>query len=464
MGKTYGKSIFIFHRSLRLNDNIGLIKALQDSVHVIPIFIFTPEQITNNKFKSNNAIQFMIDSLKDLDVCLNVYKSRMYFFYGKVDDILNKILNKDDDIEAIFVNKDYTKYAINRENIINKICDEHNIDFHTYEDYLLHPMNFVKNSSDSFYQKFTPFYNNCINNNFIVNNPIKNNYKNYIGSKYNIKGELSNIDIILKDRNQNMIFVGSREEGLNKIKNIKNQKLYPKTRNLLNLKTTLLSPYIKFGLVSIREVYHRIKKEFGIKHDLIKQLYWREFYYNLSFNRLDVFDGMPVKENYTKIKWDSNEKLLKKWENGKTGYPIVDAGMRELNTTGYMHNRARLITSNFLVKLGLIDWRLGEKYFAKQLVDYDPSVNNGNWQWTAGSGADSQEYFRIFNPWTQSLKFDKNCEYIKKWIPELKNVENKDIHNWNNEFKKYPDIKYPKPIIDYAKSKKRVLSAYKKIF
>ena len=145
-----------------------------------------------------------------------------------------------------------------------------------------------------------------------------------------------------------------------------------------------------------------------------------------------------MKPKYDKIKWSTNNNIFKKWCEGKTGYPIVDAGMREMNETGYMHNRSRLITSNFLVKLGLISWEKGEKYFAQKLTDYDPSVNNGNWQWTSGSGADSQPYFRIMNPWTQSEKFDKNAEYIKKWVPELKNVEPKHIHNWekfNNQYK-----------------------------
>ena len=170
-----------------------------------------------------------------------------------------------------------------------------------------------------------------------------------------------------------------------------------------------------------------------------------------------------MKEKYNNLKWDNNANYFNKWKKGKTGYPIVDAGMREMNETGYMHNRARLITSNFLIKLLLIDWRKGEQYYATQLVDYDPSVNNGNWQWGAGSGADSQPYFRIFNPWLQSKKFDKDCEYIKKWLPELKDVNDKDIHNWEIKHKDY-SINYPKPIIDYKIQKEKSIAMYKKLF
>jgi deoxyribodipyrimidine photo-lyase len=243
---------------------------------------------------------------------------------------------------------------------------------------------------------------------------------------------------------------------------IKDQKNYGEDRNNLFQSTTKLSPYIKFGLISIREVYHKIKSLFGKSHDLIKQLYWREFYYNISHNRPDLFKGKSFKLQYDKIKWINNQKSFKLWKNGMTGYPIVDAGMRELNNTGYMHNRARLITSNFLVKHLFIDWRFGEIYFASKLIDYDPSVNNGNWQFTSSSGADSQPYFRMMNPWLQGQRHDPECEYIKKWIPELKDIPNEHIHNWQDYYQQYKKIKYPKPckMYDFKTLKKESKSIY----
>jgi deoxyribodipyrimidine photo-lyase len=222
--------------------------------------------------------------------------------------------------------------------------------------------------------------------------------------------------------------------------------------------------------VSVREVYHRIKSLYGIHHDLIRQLYWREFYYGLSYNRQDMLsDATSFRESYDKITWgksSNSKKLLEKWKNGTTGYPIVDAGMRELNLTGYMHNRARLITSNFLVKHLFIDWREGEKYFASKLIDYDPSVNNGNWQFTSGSGADSQPFFRMMNPWTQGERHDPKCAYIKAWIPELETVADDDIHNWQSAYKNYKDINYPAPckIYDFNKLKKESKKVYSKAF
>jgi deoxyribodipyrimidine photo-lyase len=160
-----------------------------------------------------------------------------------------------------------------------------------------------------------------------------------------------------------------------------------------------------------------------------------------------------MKQKYNKIRWHSNSRWFKAWCNGETGFPVVDAGMRELNTTGYMHNRARLIVASFLTKTLLIDWKEGEEYFASKLTDYDPASNNGNWQWVASTGADSQPYFRIFNPWEQAKEWDPDCEYIKKWVPELKDVPVKDILNWDTTFNEFKDIKYPKPIVDYKKQK-----------
>ena len=255
---------------------------------------------------------------------------------------------------------------------------------------------------------------------------------------------------------------GGRKEALKILKNINSFSNYEKTRDVLSKNTTHLSAYLKFGCISIREVYHVVKNKFGINDDIIKQLLWRDFYYHVG-NEYTIW-GKSMKEKYNKIKWLYNKKHFNKWKNAMTGFPIVDAAMRQLNETGFMHNRGRLIVASFLIKNLQIDWLWGEKYFATQLIDYDPLVNNGNWQWVAGTGTDSQPYFRIFNPWSQSEKHDKDCIYIKKWIPELKNVDNKDIHKWYKTYKNYPNIKYPTPIIDYKKSREKTIDMYQKIF
>lgn len=470
---SYNKSIFIFHRALRLNDNVGLIEALKKSEQVIPIFIFTPEQITTqNKFRSLNAIAFMIQGLKDLSEYLKNLRSKLYIFYGKQHDVLEHILKNDTDIDAVFVNKDYTPYATDRELKLRKVTESLGRQFESHEDYLLHPINTITNKSGSYYSVFGPFYDTAIKLEVQVPRTLK--HTNFVNSRYVIKNETTFQHIEKEYLGTEDIpdlyeFIPSREEALKRVRFLRYHKDYKNHRDDLFLETTKLSPYIKFGLVSIREVYERIRKLYGKSHDLIRQLYWREFYYGLSYNRPDMLkDSTSFRESYDKITWywsDADKKLFQKWKRGETGYPVVDAGMRELMYTGYMHNRTRLITSNFLVKHLFIDWREGERYYASKLIDYDPNINNGNWQFTSGSGADSQPFFRMMNPWTQSEAHDLHCGYIKTWIPELEDVPDEDVHDWQNKYDQYV-TKYPRPCKEYIfdKLKKESKKVYSKAF
>ena len=240
------------------------------------------------------------------------------------------------------------------------------------------------------------------------------------------------------------------------------QRDYESTRDFFTTKTTHLSAYIKFGCVSIREVYHAFKKKFGLNHGLIRELIWREFFAHVLYCYPEVV-GKSYQTKFRSLNWSQNKTNIEKWKTGMTGYPLVDACMREMNTTGYMHNRGRMTTASFLIKTLLIDWRVGEQYFAQQLTDYDIASNNGNWQGISGTGVDMKPYFRDMNPWIQSYKFDINAEYIKKWVPELEKVDASDIHNWNETYNntKYKDVNYPKPIVDYSKQKEKMLEMYK---
>ena len=196
--------------------------------------------------------------------------------------------------------------------------------------------------------------------------------------------------------------------------------------------------------------------------DFFDELYWHDFYAQAIYHFPKVLEGKSMDERFDKIKWSGSYAMFEKWCAGETGFPVVDAAMKQINTTGFMHNRARMIVASFLVKTLLCDWRWGEKYFAQKLVDYDPSSNVGGWLWTAGGGFDSQPYFRIFNPWTQSEKFDSNAEYIKYWLPQLKDVPPKDLHTWNLSYTKYHDIDYPSPCVDYSVNRIKALELYKK--
>jgi len=442
------KTIHIFTRDLRIIDNTSL-NAIS-KYEVIPIFIFTPEQVTNkSKFKSNNAIQFMVESLIDLNEELN---NKLNLFYGEISKIISSILKDNNDISGISITKDYTDYAINREKIIWDLCKKNNLNFVLTEDYCINdPSDFKA------YKKFTPYKKIAIEEDVRKPKTMKLSNIRKIQGNYSFS-DAKKLYIENKDLNLH----GGRVNGLIQISKLSLHKSYNKNRNKLSINTTELSAFIKFGCISIREVYYEIKKKLGSNTDLISQLIWRDFYFQIGFNFPDVLKGIPLKQHYSNIKWENNKKLLTAWKRGETGFPIVDAGMRQLNKTGFMHNRARLITASFLVKTLLVDWRIGERYFATKLYDYDPLVNNGNWQWISGSGADSQPYFRIFNPWLQSKTHDYDCKYIKKWIPELNIVDSKHIHKWYEYYKMY-DI-YIKPIVNFELQKKKVIIAYKKIY
>lgn len=456
----YENSLFIFRRDLRYIDNIGLINACKNSINVYTIFIFTPEQVKKNNYKSDRSVLFMIESLQNLKKNI----PNLHLFYGTNEDVLKNIF-KNININCIFYNKDYTPYSKYRDNIIINISKKYNINVIETQDYYLYEPGSILNNTNQIYKKFTPYYNKAIHIN--VDTPskykcinIKNMNMKKIKDDYSISLKYAE-NLFINKSIKNNIFNGGRDEALKKLNKIKNLSHYDKNRNFLSYNTTNLSPYVKFGNISIREFYHKIKKLFGLKHDLIRQLIWREFYINI-LNSYPYVLEKSFKQKYNKMKWNNNIKLIDAWKQGNTGFPIVDASMRNLNNTGYISNRSRLIVSNFLVKILFVDWKIGEKYFATKLIDYDPASNNGNWQWVAGTGTDSQPYFRILNPWTQSKKYDEDTSYIKKWIPELKNVPPQDIHNWYKTYINY-NYSYTNPIVDYEKQRDYVLNKYIKL-
>ena len=463
----YERGIFIFRRDLRIKDNIGLWEATRSCKTLFPIFIFTPEQVSiDNQYRSQNAIQFMIESLDDLDEALRGEKSGLNTLYGDNIQVLTNMI-KSLKIDCVFFNRDYTPYSLKRDRGITELCEKLGVACETFADYyLFEPGKFGKEgmSDPDIYKKFTPFYNKAMEN-----------LKHIQTSKNDVKkGVLTNEKIndkhiLLKDAyfrfasgNPDIGYVGGRTNGLVVLSAaLRSQAHYDKTRDLLGFETSRLSAYIKFGCVSIREVYHRFVSAFGRHSPLIRQLFWREFYAQILFANPTLL-GHSMNPRYDKIVWENDRAKFNAWKEGRTGFPVVDACMRQLNATGYMHNRGRLIVASFLIKTLMIDWRWGEKYFATKLVDYDVASNSQNWLWVSGGGADSQPYFRIFSPWEQSKKCDPDAEYIKKWIPELKDVDAKVIHAWNKKGKY--DIGYPQPIVDYAEEKKKALSMYSKIF
>ncbi|RMG39833.1 MAG: deoxyribodipyrimidine photo-lyase [Candidatus Dadabacteria bacterium] len=448
MSRIHLKSLFVFRRDLRLVDNTALNAALKKSRTVIPAFIFDPRQVNKHPYRSSNALQFMIESLEELNSELNKRGSKLYIFWGQAEKVIEKLIRVEN-IEAIYINEDYTPFSIKRDGRIKKVTEKYGVSFNSYFDLLLTRPGEILTAKGTPYTVFSYFLKKARLQS--VNTPAKNMLKNYYQRSIAFeKPEVLKKFLLSESNNKALHLKAGRRAALKILRNISRFENYDETRNFPAISgTTGLSAHNKFGTVSIREVYHAIRKRLGSSHTLIRELYWRDFFTHLAFFFPHVF-GHSFHKKYDQIEWTTSRKHFAAWRSGQTGFPIVDAGMRELNTTGFMHNRVRMIAASFLVKDLHIDWRKGEKYFASRLVDYDPAVNNGNWQWAASTGCDAQPYFRIFNPWLQQKKFDPDCEYIKKWIPELAPLSPLQIHNL---YKGSDFSGYPAPIVDHSEAR-----------
>jgi deoxyribodipyrimidine photo-lyase len=348
-------------------------------------------------------------------------------------------------VEAVFVNRDYTPFSRLRDEKIALVCGKKKVVFSSYSDALLTEPEQVFKIDGKPYTVFTPFMKKA--KELFVSQPVSNGFTNFFSRKISIQSNEIDPGIILTEKKNDFLLKGGRREGEILLAKLENLSDYDELRNIPSVGgTSLLSAHHKFGTVSIRETYHKMADLFGKEHTLISELYWRDFFTHIVFHFQHVL-GKSFRSKYDNIEWKNNEDDFDRWCNGTTGFPIIDAGMRELVTTGYMHNRVRMVVASFLVKDLHIDWRLGERFFANHLIDYDPAVNNGNWQWVASTGCDAQPYFRIFNPWSQQLKFDTECRYIKKWVAELAVYSPKQIHKIENV--SLFDPNYPSPMLNH---------------
>lgn len=477
---TFG--IHIFTRDLRINDNNAFNYCIENSDCVLPIFVFTPEQIQNNKYLSHNSLQFLFECLYDLDSKIHnnlaIFEGQHHKFLKNIIEIINTKLPRFENI-LITIAKDYTPYSTKRFNTLKSLISLNkqkkiNIIVEEIEDYTLFKLgDIVSASSNTAYSVFSPFYKQVLSRIDEISKPKQVKSRISFCKLPSLQSNFS-LDVLNKKyinpqklAPERFLF-GGRTIALKKLTKtfISKFKKYGVERNDLTKETTQYSPYIKFGCISIREVFHSLLKHLSNKNDeLIRQLIWREFYAQLYYAYPRLLKGKSLKEKYDNIRWNNNAKWFNLWKEGKTGFPIVDACMRQLNNTGYMHNRGRMICASFLVKILLIDWKKGEKYFAQKLVDYDPVSNNGGWTWVASNGADSQPYFRIMNPWLQAEKHDPNVEYIHKWLPELRELKPKDIHKWeiNCSSDEFKHINYNCPMVNYKEQRNKALLLYKSI-
>ena len=423
-------SIFWFRRDLRLKDNHGLYQALESGKKVLPIFIFDEDILDLLENKSDKRVDFIVQGLQTLNSFLKSKNKGIKIFKGKPLEIYKK-LTENYEIEAVYSNEDYEPYAIKRDQEIADFLASKNIAFHQFKDQVIFHKDEIVKADKKPYTVYTP-YSKLWLNEFqkidLQGFPSEKKLDNLLDIPFE---ELTIEDIGFQKTD---LAFEVPEADLHII------KTYEETRNFPAVKgTTQLGVHLRFGTISVRKLA-KIAKENNLT--FLKELIWREFFMQILYHFPKVVNH-SFKAKYDAIPWENNPEFLEKWKAGKTGFPIVDAGMRELNATGFMHNRVRMITASFLIKHLLTDWRIGEAYFAEKLMDYDLSANNGNWQWCASSGCDAAPYFRIFNPDEQQKKFDPDFKYIKKWIPEFGT--------------KY----YPKPIVEHKKAREKVLKVYK---
>jgi deoxyribodipyrimidine photo-lyase len=424
-------SIHWFRRDLRLNDNHGLFKALSSGHKVIPLFIFDAD-ILGELERDDARVSFLHDTLSEMDAHLKSIGSGLLILHGNPLDVWKKIISTYP-LAEVHTNSDYEPYALKRDAEVRTLLEGKGIAFNSHKDQVIFEKSEVTKDDGLPYTVYTPYSKKWFSQfdaamlEPYASEELEHHYHRF--SKVPQMPSLADL--------------GFNESAL-KVKpyHLEKERIaaYEKNRNFpAQNGTSNLSPHLRFGTISVREAFKRTHK---VNHTFAKELVWREFFMQILFHYPHVV-SQSFREKYDRVPWRNDEREFQAWCEGRTGYPMVDAGMRELNETGYMHNRVRMVVASFLCKHLLIDWRWGEAYFAKKLFDYELSSNNGNWQWAAGTGCDAAPYFRVFNPTSQIEKFDQYKQYIRQWVPEFESE------------------RYPEPIVEHKMARERAISTYK---
>ena len=456
-----------FRRDLRLSDNLSLYHASQEADEVVPVFCFDPKVLERDEF-GPASVQFMLDSLAALQKNLEVVGSRLILRQG---DSLAELLKlaKEVKASAIYWNRKYDPYTLPRDIAIERACQEQGLLTKTFSDFVMQEPGRVKTDQKKPYTVFTPFYRKWLDL------PVPKSYPRFKGRLMRqIKSlSLPSLESLGFTLAYKIPKAGEREAH-NLLKSFLSEKLskYGKERDFPALNATShLSPHLRFGTISGRAIYHAVqikqKKAGPLAQKSIeiylKELVWREFYVHVLYHFPHVVKG-AFQSEYDKLEWSNNREHFQRWCEGKTGYPLVDAAMRQLNTTGWMHNRLRMVVSMFLTKDLHLNWQWGEKYFLEKLVDGELAANNGGWQWSASTGTDATPYFRVFSPVNQSRNFDPQGKFIKWFVPELESISQKEIHEpWTITSSAFNGLNYPKPIVDHAIERKKTLVLFKEV-
>ena len=433
MSKQKAINVFWFRRDLRLDDNAGFYEALKEGLPVLPIFIFDPE-ILDSLPKDDARVTFIFETLQNMrDELQKAHKSSLAMYHDKPLSVF-KNLAEDYKISKVFTNRDYEPYAKERDESVEKFLKQKNIEFHTFKDQVIFEKDEIVKKDGDPYVVYTP-YKNLWREKF-SNMELQFFYTKRYRDNLIQNSRLPNLSLSDMGFEKSELKVPDYQLTPTLIKEYSKKRDYPAAEA-----TSRLGPHLRFGTISIRQVVREADKHQN--KTFLDELVWREFFMQILYHFPDTVTD-AFKKKYDRISWRNNKTEFKKWKEGKTGYPLVDAGMRQLNKSGFMHNRVRMLVGSFLCKHLLIDWRWGEAYFAEKLLDYEMSSNVGNWQWVAGSGVDAAPYFRIFNPTTQIEKFDSDKKYIKEWVPE------------------YGTDEYPDKMVDHKEARERALETYKK--
>lgn len=423
-------TLFWFRRDLRVQDNVGLFHALEQSEQVLPVFIFD-QSILEKLPKKDARVELILQALGYINDAMKGNQCTVGMYHGVPKAILNDLIDRYP-IDRVVTNRDYEPYARERDQEIEALLAARGISFETYKDQVIFEKDEITKDDGKPYVVYTPYSRKWLKA-FEENTPQKYPSENLLNKLYpEIQPSLRLEDLGFEPQDHHTPQFRFDNTVID---------AYEETRNFPALdQTSRLGPYLRFGLVSVRDLV--LKAANRPNNTFLKELIWREFFMQILWHFPHTKDR-SFKAQYDRIPWRNNEDEFRKWCAGETGYPLVDAGMKQLNQTGFMHNRVRMLVGSFLCKHLLIDWRWGEAYFAEKLLDYEMASNVGNWQWVAGSGVDAAPYFRIFNPTEQIKKFDKQHAYIQKWVPN------------------YQELNYPKPVVEHKMARERCLSVYK---
>ena len=426
-------NIFWFRRDLRLDDNVGFLEALKGEHPVLPIFIFDKE-ILNELPEDDARVTFIFETLQKMrDELQEKHGSSIALYHGKPETIWKQLL-EDYKVDTVFTNHDYEPYALERDKKIKKLLEDQEVSFKTFKDQVIFEKDEVVKGDGDPYVVYTP-YKNKWQEVFDADKHLKIHYTSQYLENLIEHSRLPNISLSDMGFKKSSIEIPDYEVTPTLIQNYEDTRNFPAQDG-----TSHLGPHLRFGTVSVRKM---VKKAIAEKNTVFwSELIWREFFMQILYHYPETVNN-AFRSKYDRIEWRNNKEEFEKWKKGETGYLLVDAGMRQLNKTGYMHNRVRMLVASFLCKHLLIDWRWGEAYFAEKLLDYEQSSNVGNWQWAAGSGVDAAPYFRIFNPMTQVDKFDKDKKYIKEFVPEFDTDD------------------YPEKMVDHKEARERCLETYK---